>query len=233
MQILDPDILDLTRQLSPSIPVVAVLVGLFLWMFGAYSHRFWLAMAVTVAAGVIGLFAGRDFGVQPLVAALLLALSAGVLSLSLARVALFLAGGLMAVLLMRAGRVEWNEFVCFLAGGLAGVLMYRLWVMALSALVGTLLVSYAILSLLDICGLFDSVDFSTRNAPLLNWSVAGVVALGIVVQFVFDRRQGEKKANAKPAKGKKITVAPQQAAPAPPPKAKWWQVGGWFEDRAA
>src|SRR5688572_18899329 len=102
MQLLDLEILGLTKQLSPPLLVAALLVGLFLWTFGAFTHRFWMAMGVTVAAGVAGLFAGRDFGVQPLVAALLLALAAGVLALSLARVALFLAGGLAALVLLRA-----------------------------------------------------------------------------------------------------------------------------------
>src|SRR5262245_43255415 len=118
MHLLDPEVLDLTRQLSPAILVTAGLLGLFLWLFGAYSHRFWLAASVTVAAGVAGLYVGPGFGVQPLVAALLLALAAGVLCLALARIALFVAGGLAALMLVRWMSVGWNEFVCFLVGGL-------------------------------------------------------------------------------------------------------------------
>src|SRR5262245_57844889 len=100
MHLLDTEVLDLTRQLSPAIGIAAVLVGVFLWLFGAWGHRFWLAAAVTAAAGVAGLYVGPGFGVQPLVAALLLALSAGLLCLALARIALFLAGGLAALLLV-------------------------------------------------------------------------------------------------------------------------------------
>src|SRR5947209_2342616 len=149
MQLLAPDILELTRQLSPAVTALAGLMGLLLWLFGARSHRFWLSLAVTVSAGVIGLSLGRDFDVQPLVAALLLALAAGVLSLSLARVTLFLAGGVAVLLLIRGAGLAWNEFVGFLVGGLGGVLLYRLWIMVVSSLVGTLLISYATLSLLD------------------------------------------------------------------------------------
>src|SRR5262245_57947656 len=121
MQLIDSDLIDLTRQLSPLLNIVVVMVGVLLWLFGAASHRFWLAASVTVSAGVIGLHAAREFGVQPLVAALLMALSAGVLALALARITLFLASGLAAVLLLRAAAPGWNEFVGFLVGGLVGV----------------------------------------------------------------------------------------------------------------
>ena len=99
MQVLAPDLLELTRLLSPSVSAVAALVGLALWLFGAHSHRFWLALVMTIAAGLIGLALGREFAVQPLVAGLLLALAAGMLALALTRVALFVLGGLCAVLL--------------------------------------------------------------------------------------------------------------------------------------
>ena len=79
MQVLDPDILILTRQLSPAVSAVAILVGLALWLFGAHSHHFWLALLMTVSAGLVGLVLGREFAVQPLVAGLLLALAAGML----------------------------------------------------------------------------------------------------------------------------------------------------------
>ena len=35
MQVLDPEFLALTRELSPGVSVVAGLVGLALWLFGA------------------------------------------------------------------------------------------------------------------------------------------------------------------------------------------------------
>src|SRR4051812_48278438 len=138
MHLLDVEVLELTRELSPAVLGTAGVVGLLLWLFGAYGHRFWLAATVTVASGVAGLYVGPGFGVLPLVAALLLALSAGVLCLSLARIALFVAGGLAALLLTRWLGVSWNEFVCFLAGGLAGVCLYQMWVMVVSSLVGAM-----------------------------------------------------------------------------------------------
>lgn len=232
MHFLDPDILDLTRQLSPPVNAVAALVGALLWLFGAYSHRFWLAMVVTVTAGVVGLYLGRDFGVQPLVAALLLALAAGVLSLALARITLFLAGGLAALLLARAFGLGWNEFVCFVAGGLAGVCFYRLWIMGVSSLVGTVLASYAILGLLDSLARVDSVAWVGRCGPLLNWGLAAAIVAGVIFQFVLDRRlrgkgedgkggrRGKKKRDDSPTQHPWMPPQPPQ-----PTRTRWWWPG--------
>src|SRR5262245_42715137 len=106
MWILAPDILELSRQLSPMVCIVGLLLGALLWSLGASSYRFWLALMVTVAAGGVGLNLARANGVQPLVAGLLMALAAGVMALSLARITLFVAGGVAGMLLARAA--GWN-----------------------------------------------------------------------------------------------------------------------------
>src|SRR6476659_2226274 len=93
MHLIDPEVLDLTRQLSPAINVLALVVGLLLWLMGAYGHRFWLAITVTAGAGVAGLYVGPGYGVQPLVAALLLALSAGVVGGGVRGAAVVAGGG--------------------------------------------------------------------------------------------------------------------------------------------
>src|SRR5262245_55190380 len=118
MRLLAPDVLEVMRDLPPLACVAAALVGALLWGFGAWTHRFWLALVLTVSAGVAGLQHARDYQVQPLVGALLAALSAGALALSLARIALFLAGGLAGLAVAGAAGTGWNEFVCFFAGGL-------------------------------------------------------------------------------------------------------------------
>src|SRR5260370_1036831 len=124
MRLLAPDVLAVTRDLPPLACGLAFLAGAFLWLFGACSHRFWLALLLTVSAGLAGLQHARDYQVQPLVAGLLAALSAGLLALALSRIALFLAGGLAGLAVAGAAGPTWNEFVCFFAGGLAGVLLY-------------------------------------------------------------------------------------------------------------
>src|SRR5579884_1047995 len=76
MQFLAPDILEEARTLSPFLSGAGVAIGFLLWMLGGRTHRFWLALTVTLAAGLLGLALGRDYGMQPLVAGLLLAVSA-------------------------------------------------------------------------------------------------------------------------------------------------------------
>src|SRR3954470_2454668 len=126
MQVLNPDFLVLTRELSPGVSIVAILVGLALWLYGAHSHRFWLALLMTVSAGLLGLVLGPEFAVQPLVAGLLLALAAGMLALALTRITLFALGGFCAILVVRIAVPAANEFLCFVVGGLVGVCFYQL-----------------------------------------------------------------------------------------------------------
>ena len=48
---------------------------------GSYGHRFWIVMVLTLAAGVYGLYFGPAYGMQPMVAGFLLAVSTGTLGL--------------------------------------------------------------------------------------------------------------------------------------------------------
>ena len=193
MQVLDPEFLALTRDLSPGVSVVGGLVGLALWLFGARSHRFWLALVMTVSAGTVGLALGREFAVQPLVAGLLLALAAGMLALALTRITLFVLGGLCAILLVRIAVPSANEFLCFVVGGLVGICFYQLWITALSSLLGSVLMAYSVVTLMNSPGKFDSVAWATQNAPLVNWAMIGSTVLGILTQFILDRSRAKKK----------------------------------------
>lgn len=241
MQVLAPDILELTRQLSPAVSGAAVLIGLGLWLYGGHSHRFWLALMLTVAAGIAGLSLARDFAVQPLVAGLLLALAAGSLALALARISVFLAGGFAGMMLTRMAAPEANEFVAFLLGGLVGVAFYQLWITAMSSAFGTVLMSYGAVSLLDKLGRLDSVGWAKGNTPLINWGLIGITVLGILVQLLFDRYR-IKKAEAKKKKDKEKEEAKMAAkpppppapppAPPPPPKVPWWKKP-LFQKKAA
>src|SRR5689334_17730497 len=154
MQFLAPDILEEAHTLSPFLSGAGLLMGLFLWMFGGRTHRFWLAMIVTLAAGLLGLSYGKQYGMQPLVAALLLAVSAGALALSLVRILLFAAGGMVALSLIHTVARGWDQPIAvFLVGGLIGVILYRFWIAIFSSLVGSLLMAYSSLVLLDNLGL--------------------------------------------------------------------------------
>lgn len=220
MQLLAPDILEEARLLSPLLSGTGLAIGFLLWALGGRTYRFWLAMCVTLTAGILGLAWGKDYGMQPLVAGLLLAVSAGALALSLVRLLLFAAGGLAALGLMHT-LIPQEPVAVFLVGGLIGVLLYRFWIIVFSSTIGALLLAYSALALLDRLRIVDSVAWSTKYGPLLNWGCAALIVLGILVQFLLERRR-RRRAEA---------AAEPEPAPPPPPPAKpapegWW---AWSE----
>ncbi len=236
MHVLAPDLLEEVRQLPVGAPVLAGAVGLFLWALGGRCHRFWLALGLTATAGTLGLAYGREYGTQPLVAGLLLAVSAGALALSLVRLLLFVAGGIVGVALLRTLAPEWNEpLVSFAGGGLVGVLLYRLWVVVLSSLAGSVLLGYSVLVLADRARKFDSVTWAGQNGPLLNWAVVGTMVVGMLVQFLVGRRYDRKKKKAHEVrKQDRARAKAPPPPPPPPPPEPWWKAtwSGMFERKA-
>ncbi len=235
MHLIAPDIMAEARGLSPAIPAVGATVGVLLWLFGSYGHRFWIVMMLTLSAGVYGLYFGPAYGMQPMVAGLLLAVSTGTLGLALMRVLAFAAGGLAALWLAHVVAPSLDEpLVFFLLGGLASVLLIKLWITALSSLAGTLLMAYSCLCLLERFQKMDSVTWVTNNAALLNWAVLAFAALGTLTQYMLHRRRQRKEAEAAEAEKKQASEA-KAAAEAeeerkskqpPKPKQKpkkWWQ----------
>jgi hypothetical protein len=188
MQLLAPDILAEARGLSPAISGAGLVVGLALWALGWWGHRFWIVLATTVVAGVYALSTAPVAGVQPLVVALLLAVSAGALALPLSRVVAFTAGGLALRLLVHASVPSLDEpLICFLVGGLLGLVLFRFWTMALTSFAGALLMGYCGLCLAGWLGRLDAVDWSTRHHALLNWGCGGVAVVGWLTQFLLER----------------------------------------------
>jgi hypothetical protein len=226
MQLLAPEILEEARQLPLWISGAGLTIGFLLWALGGRTHRFWLAMSVTLTAGLLGLTHGREYGMQPLVAGLLLAISAGALALSLVRILLFAAGGLAALALIHAVAAGWDEPIAiFLVGGLLGVLLYRFWITTFSSLVGALLMAYSALALLDRLHMVNSVAWTQKNGPLLNWGCASLVVMGVLVQFLLERRRRRR---AEPV----VEAEPQliaMPAPPPPPRTAWSTLREWGE----
>jgi uncharacterized membrane protein YdcZ (DUF606 family) len=147
--------------------------------------------------------------------------------MALSRVVLFMAGGAACVALAHAAAPSFDEpAVCFLVGGLLGVLLYKVWVSALSSLAGALLIAYSILGLLSKCRLFDVVAWADQQTPLLTWACGALAVLGLLAQFLLERRrqrrQHEKDADDKEAEGQ----AHQPPPPAPRPKGWWGNLGG-------
>jgi hypothetical protein len=226
MPLLAPDILEEARSLSPFISGAGLTIGFLLWSFGGRTHRFWLAMSVTLTAGLLGLPYGKQYGMQPLVAGLLLAISAGALALSLVRILLFAAGGLAALGLIHAIAPGWDEPIAvYLVGGLIGVLLYRFWIITFSSLVGSLLMAYSALALFDRLHMVkNSVEWTRKNGPLLNWGCASLVVMGVLIQFLLERRR-HRKGLREAELAEPVEVAP----PAPPPKPPKSLLGAWGE----
>ncbi|MBX9626103.1 MAG: hypothetical protein K2X82_20060 [Gemmataceae bacterium] len=179
MNLIAPDVLAEARGLSGAALGSAVALGLGLWLFGWRWHRFWVVAGVTLAAGLIGLSAGRPGGGQVVAVGVLVAVAAGVMALELARVLAFLAGGagawLAAQWVLPPAAELWAAFLC---GGLLGVLLFRLWLMLLTSFLGVLIAGHAAVLLLKP----DPAAWAGQNATLLNGGVVGATVLGVVFQ---------------------------------------------------
>jgi hypothetical protein len=188
MVLVSPDILTDACGLSLGLMLLTVPVGLALWLLGWWSHRFWVVLLTTVSAGVWGLHSAPSWEAPPLVTAVLLALSAGVLALALVRLIAFGAGGLTGMLLVQAAYPSLHQpLLVFLISGLLCLVMFRPCMMALTSLAGALLLTWASLMLLNYNSLVNAPVWSEQFAVLLNW-IAGVLAiLGLAVQFMLDR----------------------------------------------
>src|SRR5258708_4842821 len=95
------------RDFSLATNSLVLAIGLALWLLGGWSHRFCVVLITTLIAGVVGLQSGPVWGMEPLVAGLLLAVAAGALALSLVRVLVFLGVGLGTLILARTTAPNW------------------------------------------------------------------------------------------------------------------------------
>jgi hypothetical protein len=186
--VVDPWTLEELTKLSWSLCASLFVLGFVLFLLGGYGHRFWLVLGTTLAAGILGLQYGEQFGMQRLVAGLLVGLSAGMLALALMRIAIFLGVGALTWFIACKVAPGMNEqLACFLAGGLAGVVLFRFWVMVLTSLLGTVLMTYSGLLLVGRFAGVDVVGLAQRNGQLLNWAILGVALLGLVFQSLLLR----------------------------------------------
>ena len=190
MHLISPEILDVARShFSFGVLGAGLLVGVLLWLFGWWGHRFWIVLTATVGGGILGLHVGPEYHLHPVVAGPLLAVSAGVLALSLVRVFVFAAGGLAAWMIIHALAPLWDQLLlCFLVGGLIGLLLFRFWTMALTSFVGTLVAGHAGLVLIATLTEFDAIEWAGRNPIGLSVAVGLVSLLGLATQGAQVRR---------------------------------------------
>lgn len=223
MQLIAPDILAEARGLTGAMAGTICVLGVALWLFGWRWHRFWIVAGITLAAGLIGLNAGRTSGGTHVMAVgILLAVAAGLLALELAKVLAFVAGGCGAWLAVQWVLPQAQElWAVFLCGGLFGLLLYRLWTMVLTSLIGALLAGHAAVLLLEQLLHFDAVAWVADNVPALNGAVVGLIVLGVLLQAVSAPDEDDapadskEEAEEKPAENEK----PKEKKPPVP----WWK----------
>jgi hypothetical protein len=225
MQLIAPDILAEARGLTGAMSGTICVLGIALWLFGWRWHRFWIVAGITLAAGLLGLNAGRsNGGTQIMAVGILLAVAAGMMALELAKVFAFVAGGCGAWLAVQWVFPQAQElWAVFLSGGLFGLLLYRVWTMLLTSLAGVLLAGHAGLLLWEEAFRLDAVAWVTANQVALNGVAVGLTVLGILLQAIASPEDGEPAEKAE----KQPEPKPEPAhAPPEPPKEKpapWWR----------
>ena len=226
MQLIAPDILAEARGMTGAMAGTIAVLGFALWLFGWRWHRFWVVAGITLASGLIGLNAGRTTGdTQVMAVGILLAVSAGLLALELAKVLAFVAGGCGAWLAVQWVLPQAQElWAVFLCGGLFGLLLYRLWTMLLTSLMGVLLAGHASVLLVEQFWQCNANDWVTRNVAPLNGFVVGLVVLGILLQSVSTRDPEGAEAKAEVSEEEAEPEAPAPPpAPAPAKSTPWWK----------
>ena len=202
VQLIAPDLLRAAAPLSAGAAGALVMVGLLLWSAGWQYHRFWVVFAVTLAAGIVGLKIGRAApGQQALVVGVLVAVSAGVMALELAKLLAFFTGGAAAWVAVQAVFPQAQElWAVFLSGGLVGVVLSRLWTMLVTSLVGVWVAGHAALVLAAPWLGGGSSAFAARHPAELNGAAIALTLLGVVAQVRTAKwLGGEKPAAEEPA----------------------------------
>jgi hypothetical protein len=195
MHVILPDLMAEMRDLPLLAPSLVALVGVLLWTTGWMAHRFWIVLATTFAAGMVGLRVGPDYGLQPIVAGLLLAAGAGCLALALARVAIFIWYGLVCWYLVQQYAPQLAvPVVCILIGGFFTVVFYKFCVMMLLSAAGMVLTGYGGLELVDRFLGVNAVRLVAENLGVINSGYLGSILIGALVQHVVEKNHKKYKA---------------------------------------
>lgn len=226
MYVVSPDILSDASGFSPAVSCPAFALGLLLWLLGWRGHRFWIVLAATIAAGLVGLYSGPAHTTQRVLAGVLLAVAVGAMALALVRLVAFAAGGLATAFAVHALLPQWQQpLLPFLAGGLCGLLLFRVWTMVLTSATGTLLMAYSGLCLANAFAKVDVVALAEKRATAISSACGGIALFGLVAQLVLDRRRGRRRPPPKKA-------SPPPPPPQPAPQRSWWSRAEWLYRRA-
>ncbi|WP_439632090.1 hypothetical protein [Gemmata sp.] len=237
MHLIAPDVLAEARGLTQAAAGSLCVLGVALWLFGWRWHRFWIVAGVTLGAGLFGLHAGRFVGgPQLLTVGVLLAVSAGMLALELARVVAFAVAGcaawLGALWVFPQAQELW---AVFLSGGLFGLILYRVWTMLLTSLAGAWLAGHTGLLLLEPLLPLDAVAWVAAHQAAVNGGAIASVVLGVLLQALLTRGDkasagsGAEKTGKPAEKPKEKQDEPKPAEPRaekpqpkPAPPTNWW-----------
>jgi hypothetical protein len=230
MELIDSDILADVRQLSAILPILGVLAGLVLWLAGWWTHRFWVVLGLTVLGGIAGLQHAAELHAQPLLAALGVAIAAGILALTLIRLLAFLAGGFAGLVLVHALSPAWDQpLFAFLFGALLGLFLFRFWMMVLTSATGVLLVAYGALALLANWTTLDAIAWCDGHRLVVHVVLGLVVGGGLLVQLMCDWLSNRKPKVVKDAgkkdKPEKKEEKKEEKKDKPPPEPSWWSRG--------
>jgi hypothetical protein len=197
MSVLTPEMLADLLDLPMAALWVIVGIGASIALTGWRWHRFWLTLCISLVAGVIGLKQAAAWGINyPIVGGILLAAAAGCLSLSLARVGLFLAFGLACWYTMKRLAPPYAiPAICICAGGLFSVIFYRFCVILLTSSIGSLLLAYGGLAVAEQQKVFPTMTLLKDQSLVVHGCLAGLVAVTLMLQLYF-WRQSKKKAKA-------------------------------------
>jgi len=225
MQLIVPDILTEARGLTAAMSGTLCALGIALWLFGWRWHRFWIVAGITLAAGLLGLNAGRAAGgTQIMALGILIAVAAGMMALELAKVFAFVAGGCGAWLAVQWVFPQAQElWAVFLSGGLFGLLLYRLWTMLLTSLAGVLVASHAALLLLEAPLGFNAVAWVSANQSALNGVAVGLIVLGILLQAIAAPDEEAKEEAVEEHPPGMHPVAHQSVPAAKAQRRPWWR----------
>lgn len=224
MQLIAPDILAEARGMTIAMSGTICVLGIALWLFGWRWHRFWIVAGITLAAGLLGLNAGRTGGTQIMAVGILVAVAAGMMALELAKVFAFVAGGCGAWLAVQWVFPQAQElWAVFLSGGIFGLLLYRLWTMLLTSLAGVLFASHAAILLLEPVLDFNGIKWVAANQAALNGGAVALIVLGILLQAVSAPDEEGKKDSAanepdEPLPELKLVIDPDAAR-----SKRWWR----------
>ena len=189
MAIVSPDILADLRDLPLFAIVTLAILGLSQWTCGWWGHRFWMGLLTSFATGLSGLRMGPDWGLDPLVAGILLAVAGGALSLAICRVGLFFLYGLGAWHLMQAlAPKAAHPIVCILVGGVLAVMIFRFSIILLTSTAGTWLTANGGLLVAERIGKLDAPAWVTARPLWINIGFVALVFVGVIFQYWDDNR---------------------------------------------